>query len=127
MANQQLSTNGPTLDDRDLVESIVKEYLYSLHHADVSRLENIFHPDAYLKAPGLRRNLGEWLELVAKREVPARRGDAEEYKILSMDVMHEQAMVKVRCPLLDRVYIDFLGLLKENGRWLIVNKMYADQ
>lgn len=109
------------------VESIVEDYFSGLHHADVTKLENIFHPDAYLKAPGLRRNLDEWLEFVGQREVPALRGDPEGFKILSMDIMHEQAMVKVLCPLLGRIYVDFLGLLKENGRWLIVNKMYADQ
>lgn len=27
---------------------------------------------------------------------------------------------------LDKFYIDFIGLLKEDGQWLIVNKMYCD-
>jgi hypothetical protein len=35
-------------------------------------------------------------------------------------------MVKVKCPLFDFNYVDFLGLLKEQGQWLIVNKMYSD-
>jgi len=127
VSKQHLSTHEKNLCEQHPVERIVKDYFAGLHHADLTKLRNIFHPDAYLKAPGLRRNLDEWLELVSKREVPAQRGDPEGFKILSMDVMHEQAMVKVLCPLLGRIYVDFLGLLKENGQWLIVNKMYADQ
>jgi len=124
---QHLNTVEKKRCQQHPVESIVKDYFSGLHHADTTKLENIFHPDAYLKAPGQRRNLHEWLEFVGQREVPAQRGDSEGFKILSMDIMHEQAMVKVLCPLLGRIYVDFLGLLKENGRWLIVNKMYADQ
>jgi len=35
-------------------------------------------------------------------------------------------MVKLECPLFEYCYIDFLGLLKEDGRWKIVTKMYTD-
>jgi hypothetical protein len=41
-------------------------------------------------------------------------------------VVKDQAMVKVHCPLFDFNYIDFLGLLKEDGNWQIVTKMYTD-
>ena len=35
-----------------------------------------------------------------------------------------QAMVKVECPLFEHFYVDFLGLLKEDGRWRIVNALW---
>ena len=121
-----MNQQQPNHRDIDLVTSLVQAYFDGLHHAKVSTLQRIFHPDAVLKAPGLRRNLREWLDLVAKREVPAQQGAGFGYRILSVDLVGEQAMVKLLCPLQGRSYIDFLGLLKENGRWLIVNKMYAD-
>jgi len=127
MEPSNTSTNSPLCGKHHPVERIVKDYFHGLHHADITKLRNLFHPDAYLKAPSLRRTLDEWLKLVGEREVPALRRDPYGFEILSMDLMHEQAMVKVLCPLLGRIYVDFLGLLKENGRWLIVNKMYADQ
>ncbi len=37
----------------------------------------------------------------------------------------DQAMAKVDVPLLAAHFIDFLGLLKEDGTWKIVNKMYT--
>lgn len=109
-----------------LVMKIVKEYFHSLYHGDVERLQAIFHQDAFLKAPGLRRSLDEWLSAVAQRPVPSEQGQPFEFKLLSIEVINDQAMVKLDCPLFDHVYIDFIGLLKENGQWLIVNKMYTD-
>ncbi len=113
-------------NDLDVITALVQEYFEGLHHADINMLQRIFHPDAYLKAPGLRRSVAQWLNLVSQREVPAQQGAAFDYRLLSVDIVSEQAMVKLVCPLLGRTYIDFLGLLKENGQWLIVNKMYAD-
>jgi len=109
-----------------LVMKIVNEYFNGLYHGDVERLQAIFHRDAFLKAPGLRRSLDEWLSAVAQRPVPSEQGQPFEFKLLSIEVINDQAMVKLDCPLFDHAYIDFIGLLKENGQWLIVNKMYTD-
>lgn len=108
------------------IQALIEEYFSGLHEGDSERLRRIFHADAVLKAPGLRRTLPEWLALVARREIPQQRGDAFTFRVLATDICGDQAMVKVLCPLLDSVYVDFLGLLREQGQWLIVNKMYAD-
>ncbi|WP_415896215.1 nuclear transport factor 2 family protein [Neptuniibacter sp. PT34_22] len=63
---------------------------------------------------------------VETRATPESLGQAFNFKILSIEIIQDQAMVKLECPLFDYFYIDFLGLLKEQGRWLIVNKMYTD-
>ncbi|WP_440056962.1 nuclear transport factor 2 family protein (plasmid) [Pseudoalteromonas sp. T1lg65] len=112
--------------DIDAISDLVQTYFDGLHHGDSEKLKRIFHPDTVLKAPDLRRDLLSWLSLVETREAPAALGLAWEYRVLSIDIINQQAMVKALCPLLGRTYIDFLGLLKEHGQWLIVNKMYAD-
>lgn len=118
----------PTTHQTDLhaVMGLIQDYCDGLHHGNVATLQAIFHPDAYLKAPGLRRSLSEWLDAVANRPVPAQEGHPYGYKLLAIEIVHQQAMAKVSCPLFEHHYIDYLGLLKENGRWLIVNKMYTD-
>ncbi|PHZ86498.1 nuclear transport factor 2 family protein [Paremcibacter congregatus] len=108
------------------ITAIIETYFMGLHHGDVPQLKSIFHQDTWLKAPGVRRSLKQWLEAVADRPVPAQQNRPFNFKILSIDVVQDQAMVKIHCPLFDYNYIDFLGLLKEQGQWLIVNKMYAD-
>lgn len=113
-------------DDFDSVMTLVQDYFNGLYQGDVKKLASIFHADAFLKAPGLRRSLQQWLDAVASRSIPAEQGQAYDFKLLSIEVIKDQAMVKLECPLFEHAYVDYLGLLKENGRWLIVNKMYTD-
>jgi len=108
------------------VMAILADYCDGLYFGDVAKLRGIFHVDAFLKAPGLRRSLKQWLDAVASRPVPAQEGQLYRFKLLSLEVTQDQAMAKLQCPLFEHAYVDFLGLLKENGRWLIVNKMYTD-
>lgn len=110
----------------DDVITLVQMYFEGLYQGDVKKLASIFHPDAFLKAPGLRRSLTEWLAAVAERPIPAQQELAYNFRLLSIEIIKNQAMVKLDCPLFDHAYVDFLSLLKENGRWLVVNKMYTD-
>ncbi|TDR20687.1 nuclear transport factor 2 family protein [Marinicella litoralis] len=115
-----------SVNEFELVNDIVQAYFDGLHHGDVAKLRTIFHPDVFLKAPGSRRSLEQWLSAVASRPVPSQQGRSYDFKLLSIEVIKNQAMVKLECPLFEHHYIDFLGLLKEDGHWKIVTKMYTD-
>lgn len=108
------------------VSAMVRDYFQGLFTADTKLLEGLFHEDCVLKAPGIRRSRSEWLDAVASRPVPRDNGQAYGYQLLSVDVVGDQAMVKAICPVLDRVYLDYLGFLRESGTWRIVSKMYGD-
>lgn len=108
------------------ITAILNGYFDGLHHGDVAKLESLFHEDAWLKAPGSRRSLNQWLTDVGSRPVPAQLNKAFDFKILAIDLVQDQAMAKIHCPLFDFNYIDFLGLLKEDGQWRIVSKMYTN-
>ncbi|MCH9639827.1 MAG: nuclear transport factor 2 family protein [Betaproteobacteria bacterium] len=112
-------------EDFAQVRGIVDQYCEGLYSGDVEKLRSIFHDDVVLKAPGKRRDMNTWLHEVANRPVPKLIGHRYEYTVLSLDIINDQAMVKLLCPLLDSVFVDFLGLLKEDKKWLIVSKMYA--
>ena len=114
--------------DAELTAStaLLGHYFDGLHRADTALLSNIFDDAVRLYAPGVRRSKQQWLELVANRPVPAALGHAFAYQILSVELSGEQALAKVSCPLLGRHYIDYLSLLKEQGQWRIVAKLYAD-
>ncbi len=122
------ANNSVSFGERDFeaVIALVGEYFHGLYQGDDKRLRAIFHDDAFLKAPGLRRSLNEWLDAVNCRPIPAQQGQDFNFKLLSVEIIKDQAMVKLECPLFEHAYVDYLGLLKEDGRWLIVNKMYTD-
>lgn len=115
-----------TTSDFSVVWEIIHNYFEGLHHGDIAKLESIFHPDAWLNAPGNRHSLKQWLTNVASRPTPAKLNKPYNFRILAIDVVQDQAMAKIHCPLFDFNYIDFLGLLKEEDQWRIVTKMYTD-
>ncbi|OZG73543.1 hypothetical protein BTA51_11095 [Hahella sp. CCB-MM4] len=110
----------------EILQSMIQEYFDGLYYADTEKLRRIFHRDTVLKAPGLRRTRDEWLEQVANRPVPSEVGSPYGFRLISLEVVQDQAMAKVECPLFDFSYVDFLGFLRENGQWMIVSKMYVD-
>ena len=117
---------GEVSCDFDLVSIVLHRYFSGLHFGDVAKLKAIFHEDAWLKAPNARRSLTQWLSDVENRPIPANLNKPFNFKVLAIDIVQDQAMAKVYCPLFDFHYIDFLGLLKEQGQWKIVSKMYTD-
>lgn len=111
-------------DYEDIVE-ILNDYFDGLFEGDVEKLRSIFHDDAWLKGNNYRKTLNEWLEAVANRPIPRDQGMEYNFNIQSLEIIGDQAMAKVDAPLLAAHFIDFLGLLKEDGQWKIVNKMYT--
>ena len=109
------------------IKEMVGRYFDGLHHGDVALLRPLFHPDCILKMPGGRRSRAQWLDDVASRPIPYETGHPWNYRILSLELEGDQAMVKAKCPLPHGNFTDYLGLLNENGVWKIVNKMYATE
>ncbi len=111
--------------DYETIVGLLNDYFDGLFEGDVPKLRGIFHEDAWLKGRNFRKTRDEWLEAVATRPVPRDEGMDFKFNILSLEIVGDQAMAKVDVPLLAAHYIDFLGLLKEDGQWRIVNKMYT--
>lgn len=114
--------------DIQRITQIIHQYFDGLYYGDIDILAAVFREDTVLKAPYLTRSLEQWFSDIVERPIPAdeTKGSHIGFRILSIEVVGDQAMVKVECPLFDFEYIDFLGLLKENQQWLIVSKMYVD-
>jgi hypothetical protein len=111
--------------DYESIVGILNDYFDGLFEANVEKLRSIFHDDAWLKGNNYRKTLNEWLEAVANRPIPGDEGMEYNFNIQSLEIIGDQAMAKVDAPLLAAHFIDFLGLLKEDGQWKIVNKMYT--
>lgn len=113
------------MSDEQQIRAIIADYFTGLHNGDAAQLAHLFHADCVLKAPQQRRSLQCWLTHVSQRPVPASAGHPWQYRILWLQIDGLQAMAKLDCPLPHGHFIDYLGLLLEQGRWLIVNKMYS--
>ena len=108
---------------------LLEVYFVGIHTGDVTALRSAFHPQAQLfgEVRGLAscRPLGAYLDAVASRDSPASLGQARTMRVLSIEVAGETAMAKVQCPIFEFNYLDFLSLIRIEGRWLIANKLYT--
>lgn len=111
--------------DYEAIIGVLNDYFDGLYAGDVNKLRAIFGEDAVLKGNGYRKTRDEWLEAVANRPIPRDEGMAFNFNIQSLEIVGDQAMARVDAPLPAAHFIDFLGLLKEDGRWRIVNKMFT--
>lgn len=111
--------------DYEAIIGLLNNYFDGLFEGDVAKLRNIFHEDAWLKGNNYRKTRDEWLTAVAARPVPRDERMEFAFNIQSLEIVGDQAMAKVDAPLLAAHFIDFLGLLKEDGRWRIVTKMFT--
>jgi len=111
--------------DYQTIHALLQNYFDGLYEGDVEKLRSLFHDDAWLKGNNYRKSRDEWLQAVASRPVPKDEGMKYAFNTMSLEIIGDQAMAKVNAPLMAAHFIDFLGLLKEDGEWKIVNKMYT--
>lgn len=117
------------VEDRALNEA-VQTYLDGLYEGDAALLASVFHPTSALvrEQAGTiaRMTVDEWLTAVRGRPSPKARGVTRNDEILQVDFAGPTtAMVKVKCSIPPRNPTDYLSLLKADGKWQIVQKVYA--
>lgn len=111
------------------VERVLQDYFDGLHQSDVTLLAGVFHPRAVYatadETPPLVRSMAEYFPVVAARVSPASRGEARKDAIDSIEFAGDNtALAKVRCSIGDRDFVDFLSLIRENGEWRIIAKVF---
>ena len=111
------------------VRQTVENYLHGLKYNDVESLKKAFWPEAklfFVKNDGQLGQLTQpqWYEGFAASAGKEEKGDL---KITSVDMTGDAASVKVEEDYPGSVYVDYLSLLKFDGEWKIVNKIYTSR
>lgn len=116
-------------DEKKAIEAAVQTYLDGLYEGNVDKLASVFHPTSALtwedkgEVKILPRK--EWLEGIAKRASPKSGNLARADEILSVDQSSPTtAFVKLKCQIPPRYFTDYLNLLKVDGRWQVVQKIF---
>ena len=122
------SSRGTQSNSEDTaVRQTVQNYLHGLKHNDVDSLKKAFYPEAKLLFVRKDKQLGQltqeqWYKGFAASAGKEEKGDLS---ITSVDITGDAASVKVVEVYDQSKYIDYLSLLKLNGEWKIVNKIYT--
>lgn len=119
------------MNDREELLALLQRYFDGLYRGDVALLADVFHPQARLcgevKGQVLLRDMAPYLQAVAARASPQSLGEAQRMTVLALRIDGSVALATARCEMLGFNYLDQLSLLKDNGRWAIVAKLYTHQ
>jgi len=113
--------------DEAAVRETVQHYLHGLKFNDVESLKKAFYPDAklfFVKRDGQLGQLtqDQWYKGFAASAGQEEKGDLQ---ITAVDITGNAAAVKVVEVYPNSKYTDYLSLLKFDGGWKIVNKIYV--
>ena len=108
---------------------VLADYFDALYFCDVEKLQRVFHPKAiYATADEtslLYRTMEEYVPVVAARQSPASRGEPRHDHIEAIDLAGENtAVARVRCSIGKRDFVDFLTLVRTDGEWRIMAKVF---
>lgn len=111
------------------IGEVMAVYFDGIYHSDVVRLSRVFHPRAVYvcatESPLIHKTMAKYFEIVAKREAPSSRGEARCDEIVSIDIAGENtAFVKAHCAIGPKYFTDYLTLIRDDGRWQIISKVF---
>ena len=119
-----------TPTDHAQVIALMTAYFEGLYYADSAVLRRVFHPNlAYVcatEADELYLDLETYMSRIDNREPPARQGKSRDEAILEIAFGSNRiAHVTARMSMMGRDYLDFLTLVRQDGAWRIVSKVFT--
>jgi hypothetical protein len=111
------------------VVTVLQNYFDGLYHSDTSRLRRVFHPQAhyYCATDGqlLHLDMERYFAIVDQRPSPSSRGDPRTDRIVAIEFAGPvTAFAKVECSIPPKHFTDFLTLVRLDGCWRIVAKVF---
>ena len=111
------------------VASVLSDYLDGLYCSDTARLRRVFHPRAHYvcatEGSLTYRTMAEYFPIVDERPSPVSRGEQRADRIVSIEFAGPvTAFARVRCAIGPKEFTDLLTLVRLDGRWQIISKVF---
>lgn len=115
--------------DRVAIEALLEEYFDALHHCDSLRLRGVLHPQLlYATASGgglLTLSMDAYAKVIDARRSPASQRFPRRDYVQSIELIGgDTALARVQCVSPPKHFDDVLSLLKLDGRWWIIAKVF---
>ena len=114
------------------VQQLLQRYFDLLYTCDMRLFDEVFHPCALYatadETPLLHRDMATYRDVLTRRERGAVRGDSRHDIIDAIEFAGDNtAFARVRCSIGPRHFVDLLSLVRSNGRWQIISKIFHIQ
>ncbi|QNK63384.1 nuclear transport factor 2 family protein [Pedobacter sp. PAMC26386] len=111
------------------VQLMLKDYFEVLYTQDLVKFDQVFNQGCVLysaqEGSVVVRPIAEYREIIAGRKSPQELGSLRKEEVLMIDILSpEIAFAKVRLRLNEHIMVDYLNLLKVEGKWTIAAKFY---
>lgn len=109
---------------------IAKTYFDAAYEMDADKFASIFHRSCSVTKIGEDGNVSVtpiemWLAGVRSMKAPKLQGLSRHDELLSIDVVRDLALLKLKLQVAPRYFTDMLSCLKVGGAWKIVQKVTA--
>jgi len=120
---------GCGIGEEQAVRSVIQVYFDSLSESSREKVCEAFHPSGkvtgYLEDGLHEMSRDEFADLVASLQPsPHESGQKLHADVLSVDIMGETAVAKVRDEYIGMMFIDTLSFIKVEGSWSIYTKLF---
>ena len=117
------------MNDEAQIRALLQDYFDGLHFSDAVRLGRVFHASAmYACATSgtlQQLDMAAYLPMVAARPSPASLGQAREDEIASIEMAGPvTALARVHCTIAPKRFTDLLTLVRLDGEWRILAKVF---
>ena len=115
--------------DEAAIRQTVQYYFDGGKNRDSVALRKAFHPDARMLFAKDGKlvvvPIGEYIARVAENRLKPGEVDSTKRRVTSVDVAGDAAVARLELERPDALITDYMSLLKVDGRWMIVNKIYS--
>jgi hypothetical protein len=122
--------NAPETSTIDTgIITLLDNYFEVIHAQDLDLFDQVFHKDCCLygvdQGSAVLRPYSLYREQVANRKSPKEQGNPRKDEILMVDQISDtMALAKVQLQMFGGVMQDYLNLIKLDGKWWIIAKLY---
>jgi len=115
--------------DEAAIRQTVQYYFDGGKNRDSVALRKAFHPEArmlFAKDGKLAMvPIGEYIARVAENQLKPGEVDSTRRRVVEVDVAGDAAIARLELERPDALLTDYMSLLKVDGRWQIVNKIFT--
>ncbi len=123
----QFSVAMAQKSDLELVKETVQNYMDGGTYGDTAKMAKVFHPTAFMKFVDVKT--GEFRDVPIAKYLEGGKANAgkksdRNTKILNIDIAGTAAQAKLELEYPTFKFIDYFNLLKINGEWKVVSKIF---